>query len=71
MEWHKVQKNWNKVKGQFQQKFSKISEEDMKHIGGDRKKMQKYIQKQYGLGTKEAERRLERFVEDLEIPEVQ
>lgn len=66
MDWKKVEKNWQNMGTEFQQKFSKLSDEEIQRIGGDRQMLQKQLEEHYDLNEDEAEKRLDRFVKGLD-----
>lgn len=66
MDWKQLEKNWKKMGERIQQKFSELSDEELDRIGGDRQKMQEYLQKHYDLKKEEAEKRLDTFMKGLE-----
>ena len=58
MNWDRVQGNWKQFKGQAQQKWGKLTDDDLDRIDGQREQLAGKIQESYGIGKDEAERQL-------------
>ena len=53
-----IKGKWNEIKGSIQQKWGKLTNDDLDQINGDRTKLAGKIQKVYGLERDEAEKQL-------------
>ncbi len=52
---------WDKLLPQIKQKFSKISDEDLKQINGKRDVLLSKIKQKYGIKKQKAEQQLKHF----------
>ncbi len=53
-----IKGQWNEIKGAVQQKWGKLTDDDIAQINGDRTKLAGQIQKAYGITRDNAERQL-------------
>jgi uncharacterized protein YjbJ (UPF0337 family) len=53
-----IKGQWNEIKGAVQQKWGKLTDDDITQINGDRTKLAGQIQKAYGITRDNAERQL-------------
>ena len=63
MNWDQVEGNWKQVRGQAQQKWGKLSDDDLDVIAGKRDELVGRLQERYGYKKEEAEREADAFVE--------
>jgi uncharacterized protein YjbJ (UPF0337 family) len=56
-----IKGKWNEVKGSIQQKWGKLTDDDIAQINGDRLKLAGSIQKLYGISKDNAEKQLEEW----------
>lgn len=68
MEWNDVEQNWKQMRGEFKQKFDKLSDQDLRQVGGKRRKLEEMIQKKYEVDKPEATKRVDRVVKGLKEP---
>lgn len=52
---------WEQVKGKVQQQWSKLTNDDLDRINGNRKELAGKIQESYGVGRDEAEKQIDEF----------
>jgi uncharacterized protein YjbJ (UPF0337 family) len=65
MEWTEVKGKWNQIKGRMRQQFGKLTDDDFERAAGHRDELIGKVQQRYGIAKEDAERRLDRFVQDL------
>ena len=65
MNWQQVAANWKDVSKQFHTKWGKLTEADLKAIGGKRDELVSRIQKLDSLDKTKAEKEAEDFVKTL------
>lgn len=61
MNWDRVQGNWKQFKGQVQQQWGKLTDDDLTQINGKREELVGRIQERYGIAKEQAEKELEDF----------
>jgi uncharacterized protein YjbJ (UPF0337 family) len=61
MNWDQVKGNWKQFKGQVQQKWGKLTNDDMDLIDGKREELSGKIQAKYGYEKEEAEKQIDSF----------
>jgi uncharacterized protein YjbJ (UPF0337 family) len=62
MNWDRVEGNWKEFKGKVQQKWGKLTEDDLDVIEGKRTELAGRIQQRYGLAKDEAEREIDTWL---------
>jgi uncharacterized protein YjbJ (UPF0337 family) len=58
MNWDRIEGNWKTFKGQVQQQWGKLTNDDLDIISGQREELVGRIQNTYGLARDEAERQV-------------
>jgi uncharacterized protein YjbJ (UPF0337 family) len=61
MNWDQIQGNWKQVKGQAQQKWGKLTDDQLDVIDGNREELVGKVQEQYGIAREEAEKQVDEF----------
>jgi len=51
--------NWEQMKGELKIKWSKLSDDDLARIDGEREKLVGRVQELYGITKEEAERQID------------
>jgi uncharacterized protein YjbJ (UPF0337 family) len=59
MNWNQIEGNWEQFKGKAQQKWGKLTNDDLDVIKGNRKELAGKIQAHYGRSQEEAEREID------------
>jgi uncharacterized protein YjbJ (UPF0337 family) len=59
MNWDQIQGNWKQTKGQVQQKWGKLTNDDMNVIEGKRTELSGRLQQRYGIAKDEADRQID------------
>ena len=57
----KLEGNWTQLKGQIQEQWGKLTDDQLEEIEGDRKQLAGKIQQQYGIARDEAEKQIDEF----------
>ena len=57
----KIEGNWKQIKGQVQQKWGKLTNDDVDVINGKREELSGKIQERYGVAKDEAEKQIKEF----------
>lgn len=61
MNWDQIKGNWKQAKGQAQQKWGKLTDDDLDVIDGKRGELAGKIQQRYGVAKEEAEEQVKEF----------
>lgn len=61
MNWDQIEGKWKELKGQAQQQWGKLTDDDLDVIEGRRDELAGKIQTRYGKTREEAEREVERW----------
>jgi uncharacterized protein YjbJ (UPF0337 family) len=56
MNWNEIEGNWERFKGKVQQKWGKLTNDDLDVIKGKRKELAGRLQERYGHAEADAER---------------
>jgi uncharacterized protein YjbJ (UPF0337 family) len=59
MNWDRIEGNWKEFKGKVQQKWGKLTDDDMNVIEGKRSQLPGRLQQRYVVARDEAERRID------------
>lgn len=63
MNWDKIEGKWKQAKGQAQQKWGKLSNDDLDVVDGKREELVGKVQERYGIAKDEAEKQVEEFAD--------
>ena len=66
MNWERVEGQWHQLKGEPKQKWAKLTDDDLKHVGGKREQLIGKLQERYGVMKEEAERQVNEWVAKLD-----
>lgn len=61
MNWDTIKGKWKQVKGQAQQKWGDLTNDDLDRIEGKREELVGVVQERYGIAKDEAERQVKEF----------
>lgn len=61
MNWDQIKGNWKQAKGQAQQKWGKLTHDDLDVIEGRREELVGKVQERYGIAKEEAEKQVSEF----------
>jgi uncharacterized protein YjbJ (UPF0337 family) len=65
MNWDRVQGNWKQFKGQVQQKWGKLTDDDLDVIEGKRTELAGRLQQRYGYAKDEAEKNIDNWIKNI------
>ncbi len=61
MNWDTIEGQWKQYKGQAQQKWGKLTDDDLDVVDGKREVLVGKVQERYGVARDEAEQRVSEF----------
>jgi uncharacterized protein YjbJ (UPF0337 family) len=61
MNWDTIKGDWKQFKGKVQEKWGKLTDDDLNKIQGRREQLAGAIQKTYGVAKEEAEKQVKEF----------
>ena len=64
MNWDRVEGNWKEFKGKVQQKWGKLTNDDLDVIEGKRQELAGRLQQRYGVAKDEAEREIDTWLKN-------
>ncbi len=67
MNWDRVEGNWKMLKGQVQQQWGKLTNDDLDVIAGNREELIGRIQNTYGIARDEAEKQVTLWEKDKKV----
>jgi len=65
MNWDRIEGNWKEFKGKAQQKWGKLTNDDLDVIEGKRQELSGRLQKHYGYAKDESEREIDAWLRDV------
>jgi uncharacterized protein YjbJ (UPF0337 family) len=65
MNWDRVEGNWKTFKGQVQQKWGKLTDDDLDVIEGKRTELAGRLQQRYGYAKDEAEKNIDSWLKNI------
>jgi uncharacterized protein YjbJ (UPF0337 family) len=65
MNWDRVEGNWKQFKGQVQQTWGKLTDDDLDQIQGRQQELVGKIQERYGIAKDEAERQINNWSKNI------
>jgi uncharacterized protein YjbJ (UPF0337 family) len=65
MNWDRIEGNWKEFKGKIQQKWGKLTDDDLDVIEGKRKELTGRLQQRYGVAKDEAERDIDTWLKNV------
>lgn len=60
--WDIIRGKWNQIKGDMRIQWSKLTDDDMERIGGNKDKLVGTLQERYGWDKEHAEREADSFM---------
>ncbi|MEO8017490.1 MAG: CsbD family protein [Pseudomonadota bacterium] len=67
MNWDRISGNWTQWKGRVQERWGKLTHDELDVIGGRRDQLSGRIQETYGLTQEETERQLRNWERNLAV----
>jgi uncharacterized protein YjbJ (UPF0337 family) len=65
MNWDRIEGNWTEFKGKAQQKWGKLTNDDMDVIEGKRKELSGRLQQRYGYAKDQAETEIDTWLKNV------
>lgn len=65
MNWDRVEGNWKQFTGKAQQKWGKLTDDDLDQVKGNKQELEGKIQERYGKSKEEAEREVDDWSQTL------
>jgi uncharacterized protein YjbJ (UPF0337 family) len=65
MNWDTIESSWKQFQGKVQQKWGKLTDDELDQIDGARQRLAGKIQERYGKSKEEAERELDDWIDSL------
>ncbi|HEX2675731.1 MAG TPA: CsbD family protein [Polyangiales bacterium] len=65
MNWTQVEGKWTQLKGRFQSKWSKLTDDDLTNLQGKKDQILGKIVERYGLAKEDAEKQLDKWIDTL------
>jgi uncharacterized protein YjbJ (UPF0337 family) len=65
MNWDRVEGNWKEFKGKVQQKWGKLTSDDLDVIEGKRTQLSGRLQQRYGVAKDEADRQIDTWLNSV------
>jgi uncharacterized protein YjbJ (UPF0337 family) len=69
MDWGRISGNWAHWRGQIQQRWGRLTNDQLDAIGGQRDELVRAIQETYGISGTEAQRQLRNWQRNLALGE--
>ena len=63
MNWDQIEGKWKEMKGQAQQKWGELTDDDLDQANGNREELEGKIQQRYGKSKEEAKREVDSWLE--------
>jgi len=67
MNWDRIEGAWKQFAGKAREQWGRLTEDDVKIVGGQREKLTGKIQERYGITRDEADREIKEWLEMLEV----
>ena len=64
MIWDRLEGNWKEFQGKVQQKWGKLTNDDMNVVAGKRTELSGRLQQRYGYAKDQAEREIDTWLRD-------
>ena len=64
MDWNRVEGNWKEFKGNVQQKWGKLTNDDLDVVVGKRTELSGRLQQRYGYAKDQADREIDMWLRD-------
>jgi uncharacterized protein YjbJ (UPF0337 family) len=68
MNWDQIKGNWTQFRGKAEEKWGKLTDDDLTTIAGKKDQLAGKLQERYGYGKDQAERELDDFSHTQKTP---
>jgi uncharacterized protein YjbJ (UPF0337 family) len=65
MNWDRIEGNWKQLSGKAQEKWGKLTNDQVDVIAGKRDQLSGKIQEAYGIGKDEANKQIDAFADSI------
>lgn len=65
MNWDRIEGNWKQFRGQVQQQWGKLTNDDLDTVEGRRVELVGKIQERYGIAKDEAEKQIDAWLSNM------
>lgn len=65
MNWERVEGQWQQLRGELKTKWAKLTDDDLKTVGGKKDQLIGKLQERYGVLKDEAERQVDEWISKL------
>lgn len=65
-----IEAQWQIIKGQFRERFGKLTDDDLQTVAGKKDQLVGMIQKQYAVSKEKAEQDLKEFVSNIDLTKI-
>jgi uncharacterized protein YjbJ (UPF0337 family) len=65
MNWEQIEGQWKQLKGELRSKWAKLTDDDLKNLGGKKDVLIGKIQERYGVAKDEAEKQVNQWLAKL------
>jgi len=65
MNWDRVEGNWNEFKGKVQQKWGKLTHDDLDVVKGKRTELSGRLQQRYGYAKDQADKEIDAWLKGV------
>jgi uncharacterized protein YjbJ (UPF0337 family) len=65
MNWDRIEGNWKQFKGKAQQKWGKLTDDDLDVVEGKRTELAGRLQQRYGYAKDQAEREIDEWLKSV------
>lgn len=62
MNWDQIAGEWKQMKGSLQEKWGKLTDDDVDQISGDREQLEGKLQEKYGKTKEDARKMVDEFL---------
>ncbi len=63
--WDRIEGNWKQFKGNIQEKWGELTNDEIDQIQGNREKLAGKIQERYGIAREEANKQIDAWADKL------
>jgi len=65
MDWNRIEGNWKQFTGKIQEKWGKVTDDDLTEIKGSRQQLEGKIQERYGIARDQVRQDVDTWLKQL------
>ncbi len=69
MNWNRIEGNWKQLKGQVQERWGKLTNDDLDVIAGKRERLEGKLQERYGATSEKLKKEVDDFCATCKVDE--